>query len=299
MVVKQAELPGIKHVAKGKVRDIFEVGELLLIVATDRLSAFDVVLPDPIPDKGRVLTQLSEFWFDRFRELVPNHLAETEAARFPTELAPYREQLEGRAMLVRRARPLPVECVVRGYLAGSGWNDYRETGLVCGIKLPPGMKQAEELPEPLFTPSTKATAGHDQNITQEQAVELVGVDVAREIREVSLNIYRRAAEYALGRGIIIADTKLEFGLCDGKLMWIDEALTPDSSRFWSVAQYKVGTSPPSFDKQFVRDYLLSIKWDKTPPAPTLPPEVIRGTTERYREAYRLITGSVLSQAGDA
>ena len=293
MVVKQAELPGIGRIAQGKVRDIFEVGEHLLIVATDRLSAFDVVLPDPIPDKGRVLTQLSKFWFYRFHELVPNHVVETDVVRFPTSLAPYHEQLEGRAMLVRRAKPLPVECVVRGYLAGSGWNDYQKTGAVCGIRLPAGMKQAEKLPEPIFTPSTKATAGHDENITQEQAAALVGADVAREIREVSLSIYQRAAEYALGRGIIIADTKFEFGLYDGRLMWIDEALTPDSSRFWSVAEYEVGMSPPSFDKQFVRDYLLSIKWDKTPPAPNLPAEVIKGTSDRYREAYRLITGKPL------
>jgi len=293
VVVKQAELPGIGRVAQGKVRDIFEVGEHLMIVATDRLSAFDVVLPDPIPDKGKVLTQLSKFWFERFGKLVPNHVVETDAARFPGALAPFREQLDGRAMLVRRAKPLPVECVVRGYLAGSGWNDYQKTGAVCGIRLPAGMKQAEKLPEAIFTPSTKATTGHDENITQDQAAALVGADVAREIGEVSLNIYRRAAEYALGRGIIIADTKFEFGLFDGKLMWIDEALTPDSSRFWSVAEYKVGMSPPSFDKQFVRDYLLSIKWDKTPPAPNLPAEVVKGTSDRYREAYRLITGSEL------
>ncbi len=293
MVVKQSELPGVKRVAQGKVRDIFEVGEHLLIVATDRLSAFDVVLPDPIPDKGRVLTQLSRFWFDRFRELVTNHVVETDVAKFPTGLAPYHEQLEGRSMLVRRTRPLPVECVVRGYLAGSGWNDYQKTGAVCGIKLPPGMKQAQKLPEPIFTPSTKATAGHDENITQEQAAALVGSEIAREIRDVSLGIYRKAAEYALGRGIIIADTKFEFGLYEGKLMWIDEALTPDSSRFWSVKEYQVGMSPPSFDKQFVRDYLLSIKWDKTPPAPQLPPDVIKGTSDRYREAYRFITGSEL------
>ena len=295
MLVTQTELPGIKRVAQGKVRDIFEVGEHLLIVATDRLSAFDVVLPDPIPDKGWVLTQLSMFWFERFQGLVPSHVVETDAAKFPAGLVPYREQLDGRAMLVRRAKPLPVECVVRGYLAGSGWNDYQKTGAVCGIRLPAGMKQAEKLPEPIFTPSTKATAGHDENITQEQAAALVGADVAREIREVSLNIYRSAAEYALERGIIIADTKFEFGLYQGKLMWIDEALTPDSSRFWSVAEYKVGMSPPSFDKQFVRDYLLSIKWDKTPPAPRLPAEVINGTADRYREAYRLITGKTLER----
>ncbi|MBN2465394.1 phosphoribosylaminoimidazolesuccinocarboxamide synthase [candidate division WOR-3 bacterium] len=293
MVVEQAELLGTKRIARGKVRDIFEVGEHLLIVATDRLSAFDVVLPDPIPDKGRVLTQLSKFWFDQFQGLVPNHVVETDVAQFPADLAPYREQLEGRAMLVRKAKPLPVECVVRGYLAGSGWNDYQKTGAVCGIRLPAGMKQAEKLPEPTFTPSTKATAGHDENITQEQAAALVGTDLAREIREVSLNIYHKAAEYALGKGIIIADTKFEFGLFEDKLMWIDEALTPDSSRFWSVAEYQVGMSPPSFDKQFVRDYLISINWDRTPPAPALPAEVIKGTSDRYREAYRLITGSEL------
>ncbi len=293
MVLKQTDLPGIKQVARGKVRDIFEVGEHLLIVATDRLSAFDVVLPDPIPDKGKVLTQLSKFWFDRFRGLVPNHVVETDVERFPASLAPYREQLRGRAMLVRRARPLPVECVVRGYLAGSGWNDYQKTGFVCGVMLPAGMKQAAKLPEPIFTPSTKATSGHDENITQEQAAALVGADVASQIQDASLAIYRKAAEYALGRGIIIADTKFEFGIYGGQVMWIDEALTPDSSRFWSVKEYQVGMSPPSFDKQFVRDYLLSIKWDKTPPAPQLPPDVIKGTSDRYREAYRLITGSEL------
>jgi len=293
MTLTQADLPGVKRVGKGKVRDIFEVGEHLLIVATDRLSAFDVVLPDPIPDKGRVLTQLSRFWFERFRDVVPNHVVATAVADFPEVLKPYAGQLEGRSMLARTARPLPVECVVRGYLAGSGWNDYQKTGVVCGIHLPAGMKQAEKLPEPIFTPSTKATSGHDENITQEQAAALVGADVARKIREVSLIVYRRAAEYALKQGIIIADTKFEFGLYQGKLMWIDEALTPDSSRFWGVSEYKVGMSPPSFDKQFVRDYLLSIKWDKTPPAPKLPPEVIKGTRDRYREAYRLITGGDL------
>ena len=293
MLVTQTELPNIKRTAQGKVRDIFEVGEHLMIVATDRLSAFDVVLPDPIPDKGRVLTQLSRFWFDRFRDLVPNHVVETDVAKFPASLAPHRDQLDGRAMLVRRAEPLPVECVVRGYLAGSGWNDYQKTGAVCGIELPAGMKQAEKLPEPIFTPSTKATTGHDENITQEQAAALVGADVARDVRKASLDIYGRAAEYALDRGVIIADTKFEFGLYDGKLMWIDEALTPDSSRFWSVAEHRVGMSPPSFDKQFVRDYLLSIKWDKTPPAPKLPAEVIKGTSDRYREAYRLVTGTAL------
>lgn len=294
MVIMETRLPEVKQVGRGKVRDIFEVGGHLLIVATDRLSAFDVVLPDPIPDKGKVLTQLSRFWFERFRDVVPNHVVATRVADYPEVLKPHAAQLERRSMLVRKAQPLPVECVVRGYLAGSGWNDYQRSGAVCGIKLPAGMKQAEKLPAPLFTPSTKATVGHDENITQEQAEALVGADVAREIREVSLAIYQRAAEYALQRGIIIADTKFEFGAYDGKVMWIDEALTPDSSRFWAAGEYQVGISPPSFDKQFVRDYLLSISWDKTPPAPRLPEEVIKGTTERYREAYRLITGTALS-----
>jgi phosphoribosylaminoimidazole-succinocarboxamide synthase len=293
MLLAQTELPGIKRVAQGKVRDIFEVGDNLLIVATDRLSAFDVVLPDPIHDKGRVLTQLSRFWFERFQKLVPNHVVAVEVSDFPAALKPFAGQLEGRSMLVRKARPLPVECVARGYLAGSGWNDYQKTGAVCGIKLPAGMKQAEKLPEPIFTPSTKATVGHDENISLEQAAGLVGDKIAREIWEVSLDIYRQAAEYALKQGIIIADTKFEFGLYDGKLMWIDEALTPDSSRFWAVDEYQVGTSPPSFDKQFVRDYLLSIKWNKQPPAPRLPPEVIEGTADRYREAYRVLTGKPL------
>ena len=316
MTLMETTLPGVKLVGRGKVRDIFEVGENLLIVATDRLSAFDVVLPDPIPDKGRVLTQLSKFWFEQFHDVVPNHVVATEVADFPDVLKPYASRLEGRSMLVRKAKPLPVECVVRGYLAGSGWNDYQKTGEVCGISLPEGMMQAEKLPEPIFTPSTKATTGHDENITQEQAAALVGADLAEGIRAASLDVYRRAADYARERDIIIADTKFEFGvvpfdrhesettpgrrrtpasgLFEGKLMWIDEALTPDSSRFWAADEYRVGISPPSFDKQFVRDYLLVIKWDKKPPAPRLPADVIEGTAKRYREAYRLITGKPLA-----
>ncbi len=293
MTLMETKLPGVKQFGRGKVRDIFEVGENLLIVATDRLSAFDVVLPDPIPDKGRVLTQLSKFWFEKFRDVVPNHVVATEVADFPNVLKPYASRLEGRSMLVRKAKPLPVECVVRGYLAGSGWNDYQKTGAVCGISLPEGMMQAEKLPEPIFTPSTKATTGHDENITLEQAAALVGEDVAREIGLASPDLYARAAEYARERDIIIADTKFEFGIYQGKLMWIDEALTPDSSRFWAADEYRIGTSPPSFDKQYVRDYLLVIKWDKKPPAPRLPAEVIEGTAKRYREAYRLITGKPL------
>jgi phosphoribosylaminoimidazole-succinocarboxamide synthase len=283
-------------VARGKVRDIFEVGDCLLIVATDRLSAFDVVLPDPIPDKGRVLTQLSKFWFERFKDRVPNLVVATEVADFPKVLQPYASLLEGRSMLVRKAKPMPIECVVRGYLAGSGWNDYQKTGAVCGIGLPSGLFQAEKLPEPIFTPSTKATTGHDENITLEQASALVGEQTTRGILEVSLDIYRKAAEYARGRGVIIADTKFEFGTCDDKLTWIDEALTPDSSRFWAESEYRLGTSPPSFDKQFVRDYLVSVKWDKKPPAPRLPQSVIDGTANRYREAYRLLTGKEMTNA---
>ena len=298
MTLARADLPGVELVARGKVRDIFKVRgdgaeDRLLIVATDRLSAFDVVLPDPIPDKGRVLTQLSRFWFERFADVVPNHLVSTDPARFPAELAPFRHQLEGRSMLVRAAKPLPVECVVRGYLAGSGWKEYRKSGTVCGIRLPEGLRQAERLPEPVFTPSTKAQVGHDENITQEQAAELVGIDVAERIREVSLVIYRRAAEYARERGIIIADTKFEFGRLGDELVWIDEALTPDSSRFWDEKEYRVGTSPTSFDKQFVRDHLERIGWDKRPPAPSLPQDVVEGTARRYREAYRIITGADL------
>lgn len=293
MLLSKAELPGIKQVGKGKVRDIFEVGEYLLIVCTDRLSAFDVVLPDPIPDKGRVLTQLSRFWFERFRETVPNHLVTTDVADVPTVLQQFGDILNGRAMLVRRCQPLPIECVVRGYLAGSGWNDYQRTGRVCGQQLPAGLRQAEQLPEPIFTPSTKAQTGHDENISFEQAAELVGSELASQVREVSLRIYREAAEYALDRGIIIADTKFEFGLLDGQLIWIDEALTPDSSRFWSRAEYRVGSSPASFDKQFVRDFLIASGWDRNPPAPHLPPAVISGTAARYREAYRLLTGAEL------
>lgn len=297
-MVSKADLPGFRVVSQGKVRDIFEVtnaGEgtdagLLLIVCTDRLSAFDVVLPDPIPNKGKVLTQLSAFWFERFADLVPNHVVSTNIADFPPELQRFNDQLSGRSMLVRRAKPLTIECVVRGYLAGSGWKEYGKTGSVCGIKLPSGLHQAEKLPGPIFTPSTKAQAGHDENITQEQAAALVGAETAEKIREVSLNIYERAAEYALDRGIIIADTKFEFGVAGNELVWIDEALTPDSSRFWDVKEYRVGISPPSFDKQFVRDYLERIGWNKTPPAPNLPGEVIIGTSNRYKEAYRKLTG---------
>ncbi len=294
MVVTKTDLKGLKVVGQGKVRDIYQVGEHLLIVATDRLSAFDVVLPDGIPDKGRVLTLLSVFWFERFKNLVPNHLITAEVKEFPPELAPYQEILRERAMLVRRAAPLPVECVVRGYLAGSAWKEYQQSGSVCGIKLPPGLRQAEKLPEPIFTPAIKAKTGHDENISEAEMVRLVGEEITRKVRRISLEIYLQASDYARQRGIIIADTKFEFGILDGGLILIDEVLTPDSSRFWAEKEYQVGISPPSFDKQFVRDYLEATGWNKQPPAPHLPVEIIAGTSARYREALRLLTGRDLS-----
>lgn len=289
-VVLQTALKGINKVGSGKVRDIYQVGEHLLIIATDRLSAFDVVLPDGIPDKGKVLNLLSVFWFERFKRVVANHLITANVEQFPLELKPYKDLLQNRAMLVRQARPLPVECVVRGYLAGSGWQEYQKTGAVCGIKLPPGLKQAVKLPEPIFTPSTKAVSGHDENITAEEMVRLVGEEITKKVRRIAIEIYTAANEYSQERGIIIADTKFEFGLIEGELVLIDEILTPDSSRFWSVKDYEVGISPPSFDKQFVRDYLNTIGWNRQPPAPHLPPEIIAGTAARYREALRLFTG---------
>jgi phosphoribosylaminoimidazole-succinocarboxamide synthase len=293
VLLSRTELPGITQVGRGKVRDMFAVDDYLLIVCTDRLSAFDVVLPDPIPDKGRVLTQLSGFWFTRYRSVVPNHMVTTDVAAFPTVLQQFGEVLAGRAMLVHRARPLPIECVVRGYLAGSAWQDYQQTGSVCGISLPAGLRQAERLPTPIFTPSTKAQTGHDENISVPRAAELVGQELLESARQAALELYCRAAEYALDRGIIIADTKFEFGMLGGELLLIDEVLTPDSSRFWSAREYRTGISPPSFDKQFVRDHLLGIGWNRTPPAPRLPSEVIAGTAARYREAYTRLAGGPL------
>jgi len=297
VVVTTVELPGITLVSRGKVRDIFRVGGDLLIVATDRISAFDVVLPDGIPDKGAVLTGLSAFWFERFTGVIANHLVTTDPGQFPEELAGYRRTLEGRAMLVRRAEPLPVECIVRGYIAGSAWREYRADGKVSGQKLPAGLRQAEMLPEPLFTPSTKAASGHDENISYDRMTNIVGDAAARVVRDAALRIYSEAAQYARERGIIIADTKFEFGFSDGAIMLIDEALTPDSSRFWDLAEYDVGISPPSFDKQFVRDYLETLDWNKTPPGPALPAEVIAGTARRYREAFRRLTGFELPASG--
>jgi phosphoribosylaminoimidazole-succinocarboxamide synthase len=290
-VVSQTDFPGLKLRGRGKVRDIYELGDRLLIVATDRLSAFDVVLPTPIPDKGRVLTQLSMFWFEKLADIVPHHVI--SAKDFSGELAPYCASLDGRAMLVRRTEPIPIECVVRGYLSGSGWKEYQKTGAVCGIPLPAGLRESDRLPEPVFTPSTKATTGHDENISFEETIARVGRPLAERLRETSLAIYRRAAEYAAARGIIIADTKFEFGLIGEQFIWIDEALTPDSSRFWPGDQYAPGRTQPSFDKQYVRDYLERIGWNKQPPAPALPPDVVARTRDKYREAYQRITGHVL------
>ena len=291
-VVWETNLPGIHFLNRGKVRDLYEVGGQLLLIATDRLSAFDVVLPTAIPDKGRVLTQLSLFWFNLLREVIPNHIV--SATDFPPQLAQYRGQLEGRTMLCRRTNPLPIECVVRGYLVGSGWKDYRATGKVCGITLPSGLRESERLPQAIFTPSTKATTGHDENISFDEAVKLIGAELAEKVRAVSLEIYRRAAAYAEPRGIILADTKFEFGLIGDELIWIDEALTPDSSRFWPADGYQPGRAQPSYDKQYVRDYLERIGWNKQPPGPDLPHDVVAATREKYREAYRQLTGQELS-----
>ena len=279
-------------VRRGKVRDVYDLGEALLIVATDRISAFDCIMPNGIPDKGKILTALSLFWFGRLSALdIPNHLIETDVERFPQALQPYRGQLAGRSMLVKKASVLPIECVARGYLAGSGWKEYQKTGSVCGIKLPPGLRQCDELPAPIFTPATKEESGHDINIGFEQTAERVGRSVAERLREMTLRIYAWAADYAAHRGVIIADAKFEFGkLADGRIILIDEVLTPDSSRFWPASQYEPGHDQPSFDKQFVRNWLEAQPWDKTPPAPALPEEVIQGTRQRYIEAYELLTG---------
>lgn len=277
--------------SRGKVRDIYDAGENLLMVATDRISAFDFILPDEIPFKGEVLNRISAFWFDKFADIVPNHLVSIDPADFPEEFAEYRDYLAGRAMLVKKAQTIPIECIVRGYLTGSGKKTYDENGTVCGIQLPEGLTEASKLPEPLFTPSTKAEIGdHDENISFERCCEIVGEDIATQIRDLSLKIYKAAAEYAATRGIIIADTKFEFGVIDGKVTLIDECLTPDSSRFWRAASYEEGKIQPSYDKQFVRNWLKA-NWDMTGETPHLPAEVIDGTSERYREAFQIITGS--------
>jgi len=287
------ELPGVKKLKSGKVREVFDLGQRLLFVATDRISAFDCVMPNGIPRKGEVLTQISYFWFDQTRHLAPNHLAAKAGDPLPAELQKFAALLAHRSMVVQKAQPLAIECVVRGYLSGSGWKDYQKTGSVCGLTLPPGLRESSRLPEPLFTPATKADIGHDENISFATACEITGRGLAEKARDLSLNIYTFAAEYALRRGIIIADTKFEFGLIDGKLVLIDEVLTPDSSRFWPADQYEAGRSQPSFDKQYVRDYLETLSWNKQPPAPALPPEVIAKTTEKYLEAYARLTGQKL------
>ncbi len=289
-MIFQTEFPGLKLEARGKVRDIYGAGDKLVIVTTDRLSAFDYILPTPIPDKGRVLTQTTIFWLDLLRDIVPNHFLSANVNEYPPEFHAFREQLEGRSMLVRRARMIDVECVARGYISGSGWKDYNRTGAICGIALPAGLKESDRLPSPIFTPASKAQSGHDENISFDNVSERMGRDLAERLRSLTLQIYDRAARYAEERGIIIADTKFEFGFIGGQLTLADEVLTPDSSRFWPRATYAPGGPQPSYDKQFVRDYLESIRWNKQPPAPVLPEEVARKTGEKYREAYRVLSG---------
>jgi len=289
--VTDTHLHPLKLAARGKVRDVYDLGDKLLIVSTDRLSAFDVVLPDPIPDKGRVLNALSLFWMDQTRELVPNHILSAIPAEYPEECRPFASLLEGRSVLAKKAVTCPVECVARGYVIGSGWKDYQSSGTLCGIPLPPGLRQAEKLPEPIFTPSTKAFIGlHDENITFGRVVDLVGKEMAEWLRDKTVELYLFGARWAEERGIIIADTKFEFGLVDGFPILIDEMLTPDSSRFWPVDQYAIGISPPSLDKQFVRDYLESLDWDKKPPGPPLPKEIVEKTREKYVDIYEILTG---------
>ena len=299
-------------VRRGKVRDVYDLGDALLFIATDRISAYDVIMPNGIPGKGKILTALTLFWFEKFRLQFENHLITADVSQYPANLHAYRDQLEGRSMLVRKAQVIPIECVARGYLAGSGWKEYQQTQTVCGIKLPPGLRQCDKLPTPIFTPATKEESGHDVNISYDQAVQRVGIGVAGAIRERTLRLYTLAADYAASRGVIIADTKFEFGIVSGQwpvvsgqetghgqrtsdnsIILIDEVLTPDSSRFWPVDQYQPGRDQPSFDKQFVRNYLETLSWDKTPPGPVLPPEVVEGTRQRYLEAYERLTGGAL------
>ncbi len=299
-VCVQTDLQGLRLLRRGKVRDVYEYRDKILLIATDRISAFDVVLPTPIPMKGAVLTQLSRFWFDMMKDIVPNHVLSADAAEYPEDLRVHRSVLDLRSMLVLKAEMFPVECVVRGYLAGSGWKDYKSHGAICGIPLPPGMRECDRLPQPIFTPATKAESGHDLNISFDAMVEMVGRERAEKLRDLTLKIYLRAADYALPRGIIIADAKFEFGTHAGEIILCDEILTPDSSRFWPRVSYRPGRPQPSFDKQYVRDYLEEIKFNKQPPGPELPPTVVKGTSQKYLEAYRLLTGSpLLSSAGPA
>jgi phosphoribosylaminoimidazole-succinocarboxamide synthase len=294
-VLRDVVLPGRAPDYRGKVRDLYDVGDHLLLVATDRVSAYDVVLNEGIPGKGRVLTQVSRFWFEKLRDIVPNHCVTTDVARFPKPFSEHPALLEGRSMLGLKAKRWDVECVVRGYLAGSGWKEYQQSGAVCGVKLPPGLKLSSRLPEPIFTPATKAAEGHDENITFDQMAEIVGGPAAERLRAVSLAIYNAAAAHAAGRGLILADTKFEFGERDGGVLWIDEALSPDSSRYWAIASYQEGVAQDSFDKQVIRDYLDSIRWDRNPPPPKLPDEVVEKASRRYEEALTMITGGAGSR----
>ncbi|MBI4811735.1 MAG: phosphoribosylaminoimidazolesuccinocarboxamide synthase [Ignavibacteriales bacterium] len=288
--IYETHFPSLKFLKRGKVRDIYDLGEHLLIVATDRLSAFDVVMPQPIPDKGKVLTQISNYWFEVVKGIIPNHIVTSDVDKFPKECRSYTEQLRGRSIIVKKAKPLPVECIVRGYISGSGWNDYKQTKSICGIKLPGGLVESSKLPEPIFTPSTKAYVGHDENISFEKAVLILGKETAEKVREYTLAIYNRASQIAETKGIIIADTKMEFGVYDGELIIVDELLTPDSSRFWPKSKYQPGYAQESFDKQYVRDYLLSINFNKKPPGPMMLDSVIQKTSELYREALKKLTG---------
>ncbi|MGW8312629.1 MAG: phosphoribosylaminoimidazolesuccinocarboxamide synthase [Desulfuromonadales bacterium] len=294
-IVRETNLPGLKLVNRGKVRDIYDLGEHLLIVTTDRLSAFDVIMNEGIPKKGQVLNQISIFWFNKMVDIIPNHIVATDVSDFPAATHAYRDQLQGRSMLVRKARPLPVECIVRGYVSGSGWKEYQKLGSICGIPLPSGLLESDRLPEPIFTPSTKAELGaHDENISFEETVKLCGQETAVQVRDKAMEIYTRARDFAWGKGIIIADTKFEFGIMDdGGLLWIDEALSPDSSRFWPKAKYQPGGPQPSFDKQFVRDYLETLDWNKQAPPPPLPDEIVSKTSEKYQEALFQLTGITL------
>jgi phosphoribosylaminoimidazole-succinocarboxamide synthase len=292
MDILACDLPGIPKLRSGKVREVFDLGDSLLFVATDRISAFDCILPNAIPRKGEVLTQISAFWFEKL-DFIENHFLTTHFRQFPEKLKPYEEILSGRSMIVKKALPLPVECVARGYLAGSGWKEYQQSGTVCGQPLPPGLRQGDRLPETLFTPATKAETGHDENITWRQCRAILGDEVALQVRKATIELYEHGRAYAAERGIIVADTKFEFGMYDGEVVLIDEVLTPDSSRFWPESEYAPGGSPPSFDKQFVRDYLESLDWDKQPPAPALPPDIIEKTSAKYVEAYERLTGRQL------
>lgn len=288
-VILKTDFPTLKLVKRGKVRDIYDLGDYLLMVITDRVSAFDVILPNGIPGKGKVLTGISVFWFEQMEDIIENHVVSHDVNEYPDECREYKDQLEGRSMLVRKAEPLPVECIVRGYISGSGWKEYQGSGEVCGITLPAGLSESDRLPEPIFTPSTKAEEGHDINISYDKAVSTLGEETAHHVRSYSLEIYRKASDSAEEKGIIIADTKFEFGMCDGGLIIIDEILTPDSSRFWSKKDYAPGRGQDSFDKQIVRDYLLTLDWDKTPPGPELPDEIVNKTSKRYEEILRILT----------